>query len=272
MATVWYFWHSFIHRDTTFMYLQYSHPSHLSPFAKCLEGVVHHQCVLFVDVSYWPCYRTDKFILSCTVLGPSQWFFHVGEVIVIAWTHIGWVRWTFQNLPLPATQEVRDSSNSMAPCIAMKNDGVLYHQVSSFAPERWTKVMMKEHAVVGSVYRLPWRYCLLQYYPNNVIRHNKHHLRSIFCRAHFISTRRTGMVLFIRLGFKVWFVWASPGLVHSDYSSKKIVTFRLLPVQKGLCDCTSVPLLHLQNYMGYPTQNIRRNMENSFVTNSDFCW
>ena len=26
MATVWYFWHGFIHRSTAFIYLQYSHP------------------------------------------------------------------------------------------------------------------------------------------------------------------------------------------------------------------------------------------------------
>ena len=32
----------------------------------------------------------------------------------------------FENLPLPATQEVRDSSSGVTPCIVMKNDGVLY--------------------------------------------------------------------------------------------------------------------------------------------------
>ena len=41
---------------------------------------------IFVDVLYWWPYSTDKFI-SCVVLGPSQWFFHFGEEIVIAWTH-----------------------------------------------------------------------------------------------------------------------------------------------------------------------------------------
>ena len=40
----------------------------------------------------------------------------------------------FQNLPLPAAQEVRDISG-MTTCIVMKNDGILYHQVSSFCPE-----------------------------------------------------------------------------------------------------------------------------------------
>ena len=34
-----------LRRGTTFMYLQYSIPPYLSPFAKCFEGVVHHQHV-----------------------------------------------------------------------------------------------------------------------------------------------------------------------------------------------------------------------------------
>ena len=37
--------------------------------------------------------------------------------------------------PNPAVQEVRGSSSDVTPCIVMKNDGVLYHQVSSFSPE-----------------------------------------------------------------------------------------------------------------------------------------
>ena len=47
------------------------------------------------------------------------------EGIVIAWTHIGRVRWTFLNLPLPAAQEVRDSIG-ITSCIVMKNDGVVF--------------------------------------------------------------------------------------------------------------------------------------------------
>ena len=38
----------------------------------------------------------------------------------------------FQNLPLPAAQEVRDSSSGVTSCIVMKNDVVLYQQVSYF--------------------------------------------------------------------------------------------------------------------------------------------
>ena len=45
----------------------------------------------------------------------------------------------FQNLPLPAAQETHDSSG-VTPCIVMKNDGVVYHKMSSFSPERWTKL------------------------------------------------------------------------------------------------------------------------------------
>ena len=103
----------------------------------------------------------------------------------------------FQNFPLLVVQEVHDSSSNMTPSIVRKNDGVLYHQVSSFSPESWTKMVQQELAVVGSVYRLPWRYSVVQYYLINVIRNSEHHLRSIMRRAHFIWTRRTGMLLFI---------------------------------------------------------------------------
>ena len=50
----------------------------------------------------------------------------------------------FQNLPLQAAQNVRDSSSGVTPSIIMENDGVLYHQVSSSSPERWTKVGLQE--------------------------------------------------------------------------------------------------------------------------------
>ena len=66
-----------------------------------------------------------------------------------------------QNPPLLAAQEARDSSSGVTPCIVMKNDRVLYHQVSSFSPERWTKVVLQERAVVCSVYSLPWRYSVV---------------------------------------------------------------------------------------------------------------
>ena len=84
------------------------------------------------------------------------------------------------------------------------------------------------------------------------------------------------MPLFIRL-FKVSFVWVSPGFVHSDNSSKKVITFPLVPVQQGLCDCIAVTLLHLRNLIGYPkcyklavTQNVMQNIAHGFVTYFDF--
>ena len=41
-----YFWHGFIHRGTTFTYFQYKLVALLFIiFAKCLEGIVHHQRV-----------------------------------------------------------------------------------------------------------------------------------------------------------------------------------------------------------------------------------
>ena len=99
---------------------------------------------------------TDKFI-SYVVPGPSQWFFHFDEEIVIAWTHIGWVRWMFQNLPLPAVQEVHDS-RGMTPCFVMKNNGVLYHQVSSFSPEsmrlRSQRTTVRDPVVYNTKYEL----------------------------------------------------------------------------------------------------------------------
>ena len=58
------------------------------------------------------------------------------------------------------------------------------------------------------------------------------------------------MLPFIWLAFHVWFVWMSPGFVHNDDSSKKVITFPLVPVLQGLCDCIVVPLLYPGNFMG----------------------
>ena len=40
---------------------------------------------IFVDFSHWSSYNTYKFI-SYALPGPSQWVFHFGEEIIIAWT------------------------------------------------------------------------------------------------------------------------------------------------------------------------------------------
>ena len=72
-----------------------------------------------------------------------------------------------------------------------------------------------------------------------------------------------------------WVVWASPGLVHSDDSSKKVFSFPFVPIQQNMCDSIAVPLLHVGNLMGYPTrckfevtQNVVQNVKHSFVTYS----
>ena len=85
MVTVQYFWHGFIHRGTTFMYLQYSHPLiyHLLPNVWKASYTISTST--FVDVPHWTPYSMDKFI-SCVVPGSSLWFFHFGEEIVIVWT------------------------------------------------------------------------------------------------------------------------------------------------------------------------------------------
>ena len=134
MATVRHFWHGFSHKG----YNIYVPSVYSPPLFITVYQIFGRRCTksapIFVDVPYWPPYSTDKFI-SCVVTVPSQWFFHFGEEITIAWTHIGWLLWMFQNLPLPAAQEVRVSSSGVTPCIVMKNDEVQHKYVSSFTPE-----------------------------------------------------------------------------------------------------------------------------------------
>ena len=136
---------------------------------------------IFVDVPYWPTYSKDKFLLLyCT-----------GSLAMVLslWRRgrkrglIGWVWWMLQNHPLPSAEDVHDSSSCVSPCIVMKNDGVLYHQVSSTSVEQWTKVVLQERAVEGRFYCLSWRYSVVQYYTINIICHNEHQLHNTLCRA-----------------------------------------------------------------------------------------
>ena len=103
MATVLCFWRGFIHRGTKFMYLRYSRPLIHHPLPNVCKTSYTISASIFVDVPYWPLYSMDKFI-TCVLPAPSQWFFHFGEEIVIAWTYIGLGRWLFQNLRLPAAR------------------------------------------------------------------------------------------------------------------------------------------------------------------------
>ena len=67
------------------MYLQHSRPliCHLLPNVWKASYTISGS--IFVDVPYRPPYSRDKFI-SCVVSDYSQWFFHFGEEIVVAWT------------------------------------------------------------------------------------------------------------------------------------------------------------------------------------------
>ena len=124
MATVRYFWHGYIQRGATFMYFQYSRPTLFINFPNVWKAPYTISASIFVGVPYLPPYNVKK-IISTVVSDTSWWLFHFGQEIIIAWTHIGWVRWMFQNLPLLVAQEIRDSSSGVTTCIVMKNDRVL---------------------------------------------------------------------------------------------------------------------------------------------------
>ena len=85
-------------------------------------------------------FRTDRpiaWVSSSLVFYrvPRCGSFALVKEFVIAWTHIGWVRQIFQNLPFPAAQAFRDSSSGVTPFIVKKNYGVLYYQALLFSPE-----------------------------------------------------------------------------------------------------------------------------------------
>ena len=63
-----------------------------------------------------------------------------------------------------------------------------------YVPSSWKNVVLHERAMGGSVYALSWGYSVVQYYPINAIRHNEHHHHSTLCRAHFLWTRKIGML------------------------------------------------------------------------------
>ena len=97
MARVRYFWHGFIHRGATFMYLQYSRITLFFTFCqKYGKRRYTISASIFVDVPYWPHNSMDKFHLLCST-GSLAVVFHFDEEIVITWTHIGWILWMFWN-------------------------------------------------------------------------------------------------------------------------------------------------------------------------------
>ena len=101
---------------------------------------------IFIDVPYWPPRSMGKFI-SCVVAGPSQWFFHFDEETVIAWTHIGSVWWMFQNLPLPAAQEVIDTAAVWLLALPWRMMG--------FCTTKYRRFLL-------SASHNPWKHCVLR--------------------------------------------------------------------------------------------------------------
>ena len=47
---------------------------------------------------------------------------------------------------IAAVKEVREYSSGVTPCIVMKNNGILYYQVSSFSLERWTIIFLLNYS------------------------------------------------------------------------------------------------------------------------------
>ena len=110
MATVRYFWHGFIHRGTTFMYLQNSRSPYYHLFPNAWKASYTISASIFDNVPYSQPYSKDKFIY-CVAPGPSQLFFHFGEAVVITWTRGR------------TLQEIRDGSSGVTLCVAWRMMG-----------------------------------------------------------------------------------------------------------------------------------------------------
>ena len=113
MATVRYFWHGYIQRSTTFMYLQYTRPTLFIIFYQMFGR--RHTPSARPSLLMFPIDRSIARINSGLVLYWSL------AVVLSLWrsdrNHMdsfGWLRCLFQNLPLLAAQEVRDSSAQCA--------------------------------------------------------------------------------------------------------------------------------------------------------------
>ena len=86
IASVRYFWHGYIHRCTTFMYLQYNRPplfiTFCQMFGRRRTPSARPSLMFRIDR---PMDRISS-SLGLYVPGLSLWLFHYGEDIVIAWT------------------------------------------------------------------------------------------------------------------------------------------------------------------------------------------
>ena len=134
--------------------------------------------------------------------------------------------------PIANGASVYDNSSGVSPCIVMKNDGVLYHQMSMFSLELWTKVVLQERAVVGSVYRVPWRFSIT---PLIFIRHTENHLHGTMCRAHYLGRGEPGLFHLLDSCFK-----------FGSYEGAQVSCTAMIRRSKS-------SLLHLGNFVEYPT-------------------
>ena len=80
------FLRSFIHSGKTFIYFKNSRSLNYHFFLNVWKASYTISASIIVDVPYQPPYSTDKFI-SCVLPGPSKWFFHFGEEILIVWAN-----------------------------------------------------------------------------------------------------------------------------------------------------------------------------------------
>ena len=114
------------------MYLQYSCLPYLSPFAKCLEGNLHHQHVhFFMFPIDWP-------VALITYLSCCTGFL---VVVLLLWRRDRNCMDSYQ-VSMVDVPESLIASNARGPwqqrCDSLhchENSWVLYHQVSSFPPE-----------------------------------------------------------------------------------------------------------------------------------------
>ena len=268
MGRVRYFWHSFIDRDKTFMYLQYSASliyqfcqifgSRRTPSAHQSFFIFRIDCSIAQISSFLVLYRVPC-SGSFTLTRRSQ------SHGLISGEYGGCFR-------ISHSQRRKRSVTAAAVwllALSWRMMGFSTTKCRRFllsAKPRWCAGTYSSKQRLPSALEIQHGAVSMSYVTMNIT-------STAHCvGAHFLWTRRTGMLPLIWLAFQIWFVWASPGFVHSDDSSKKVVRFPLVTVQQGLYGCISVPQLHLGNFMVYPTryefvvtQNVVQNVEHSFV-------
>ena len=151
------------YRDCPPLLITFCHTSgsHLTPSARPLLLMA------------WMDRPTARMMISCQETFTPLRFFDFSEQVEVTWTHIRGVGRMFQYLPSPAAEKVPDNGSGVTPRIVVQDDGARRQQVWSLPPYCWTKVVVQELAVVGSIHGLALWYSVLQYHPIDVIRHDE---------------------------------------------------------------------------------------------------